>query len=173
VQLSNFISTLTSVFHRLPACCTADLSVITIDRKILITSIIVRDRQSNVIPSVNCVDIKKQVREIKTRDITRSVSTKRRIESASFELIKLTSRQFCALFNEQANGNVSTRLINFLHSLKSQRFVLHFSNDNDGIICVTVLLVRGHVSESERNQQNVIYCTFAKNIENKCHSSSA
>jgi hypothetical protein len=36
------------------------LPVITTDRKILITSITVRDPQSNVTPSVNRVDIKRE-----------------------------------------------------------------------------------------------------------------
>lgn len=91
VALSSVRSTLTYVhrfFHRphRVARRTKGLLVITADRKILITSITVRDPQSNgsnVTPSVNCADIKKatsttkqQAEKVKNKRYhRRSVST--------------------------------------------------------------------------------------------------
>lgn len=113
---------------------------------------------------------KKQVKKVKTSDITRTVSTKRRIEFAAPRLIKSTECQFHALFNEQANKNIPRELIN-----STQYPVLLNPSDLYSIfrtiatvLFVSVLLV-GSRSERTRNQRNAIYYTFAKNIESRCH----
>lgn len=160
------ISTLTSVFF-ITYRGTKDLPVITTDRKILITSITVRDRQSNVTPLVNCADIKKTSERDKKRGISPGVYQQSAESNPPlFGLIKLTSRQFRALFNEQANGNVPTRLINSTWCPpKSQRFVFHFSS-NDGII--------GGVTFREHAPSTKRYLLHIRGkMESKCHCSCA
>lgn len=98
------------------------------------------------------------MKKVKTSDITRTVSTKRRIEFAAPRLIKSTECQFHALFNEQANKNIPRELINSTQypvgDPKSQRFVFHFSNDSDGIICVSII---GRVTFRENAQSTKCY----------------